>query len=56
MTIFAVIDLLVSYPPPIVGTVDRLIQLIHQVAPDVKEKANHGWRSISFRDSKVGYF
>ena len=49
-------DLLSSYPPPIVGTVDRLVQLIHQVAPDVKENANQGWRSISFRDPKVGYF
>ena len=49
-------DLLSSYPPPIVGTVDRLVQLIHQMAPDVKEKANQGWRSISYRDAQVGYF
>ena len=49
-------DLLSSYPPPIVGTVDRLVQLIHQMAPDVKEKVNQGWRSISYRDAQVGYF
>jgi hypothetical protein len=49
-------DLLTSYPPPIVNTVERVRGLIHQVAPDVNEKANRGWRSISYRDPRVGYF
>jgi hypothetical protein len=56
MAAFSVDDLLTSYPPPVVSTVKKLRQLIHQIAPEVKEKANRGWRSISYRDSQVGYF
>jgi hypothetical protein len=56
MSAFTVHELLSSYPPPIIDLVIRLRQLIRQVAPDVKEKANRGWRSISYRDAQVGYF
>jgi hypothetical protein len=49
MAAYTVHELLSSYPPPIVSTVDRLIQCIHQVAPDAREKANRGWRSIRSR-------
>jgi hypothetical protein len=56
MAEFTVDDLLTSYPPPIVNTVDRVREVIHQLAPDVSEKSNQGWRSISYRDAQVGYF
>lgn len=56
MTAFTVSDLLKSHPPPVVNTVDVLRRIIHQAAPGVIEKVNRGWRSISFRDSQVGYF
>ena len=56
MTKFTVGDLLTSYPPPIVNTVEKLRQIVQQVVPDVNEKANRGWRSISYRDARVGYF
>ncbi len=56
MAQFTVHDLLSSYPPLVVSTVEKLRQLIHQIAPEVKEKANRGWRSISYRDTHVGYF
>jgi len=56
MAAFNVGDLLTSYPPPIVNTVEKLRQLIQLVVPGVNEKANRGWRSISYRDAQVGYF
>jgi len=56
LSAFTLDDLLTSFPPPIVDTVDRLRQIIHQVAPGAKEKANRGWCSISYRDAQVGYF
>ena len=56
MTKFTVGDLLTSYPPPIVNTVEKLRQIVQQVVPDVNEKANRGWRSISYRDARVGCF
>ena len=56
MTTLTVDGLLAFYPPPITSTAKRCRQLILQVAPDVKEKANQGWRSISYRDAQIGYF
>ena len=55
-TTFTVEDLLSEYPPPIHGIADELIDVILKAAPGVQEKANRGWRSISFRDEQVGYF
>jgi len=49
-------DLLSSYPPPMRSIVEKLRDLILEVAPGTLEKANRGWRSISFRDAQVGYF
>ena len=56
MDVFSLDDLLSGYPPPIVSTVDRLRQRIRLVNDDVAEKANHGWRSISYSDPQLGYF
>ena len=56
MTTFTVDGLLAFYPPPITRTAKRCRQLILQVVPGVTEKANQGWRSISYRDAQVGYF
>ena len=53
---FTVKDLLNAYPPPIQDITDKLRQSILKAAPDVQEKANRGWRSISYRDAQVGYF
>ena len=55
-TTFTVEDLLSEYPPPIHGIADELRNVILKAAPGVQEKANRGWRSISFRDEQVGYF
>jgi hypothetical protein len=55
-TTFTVDNLLSDYPPPIRGIVDQLMKTIQKAAPDVQEKANRGWRSISYRDTQVGYF
>ena len=53
---FTVDDLLNAYPPPIQDITDKLRQSILKAAPGVQEKANRGWRSISYRDAQVGYF
>ena len=53
---FTVDDLLSAYPPPIHSIVSKLRRIILETAPDVQEKANRGWRSISYRDAQVGYF
>ena len=53
---FTVEDLLNAYPPPIQDITDKLRQSILKAAPGVQEKANRGWRSISYRDAQVGYF
>ena len=36
--------------------VDRLRKIVFEISPDASEKANMGWRSISFQDPKMGYF
>ena len=54
--VYSVAELLNSFSPPIRDIADRLREIILEFAPDVSEKANRGWRSISFRDLKVGYF
>jgi hypothetical protein len=55
-TTFTVDDLLSSYPPPIRNIVGKLREIILETAPGALEKANRGWRSISYRDKQVGYF
>jgi hypothetical protein len=55
-TIFTVDGLLSDYPPPIQGIVAKLRAVILKTAPGVQEKANRGWRNISYRDAQVGYF
>ena len=30
--------------------------IVLEVAPEASEKANRGWRSVSFRDPQMGYF
>ncbi len=55
-TAYTVDDLLSSYPPPICSAVNKLREIIFEVAPEASEKTNRGWRSISFRDEQVGYF
>ncbi len=54
--IFSVEDLMGSYPPPIQETAENLRRIIFEIAPTATEKANKGWRSISYRDSQLGYF
>jgi len=49
-------ELLGSYPPPIRELAYRLRKVVLEVAAGVNEKANKGWRSISYRDPDVGYF
>jgi hypothetical protein len=53
---YTVADLLSNYPPPIQDIAEKLRNVILAIAPDALEKANRGWRSISFRDRQVGYF
>lgn len=53
---YSVSDLLSGYPPPTQAIVERLRGGILEFAPQAKEKANRGWRSISYRDTLVGYF
>jgi hypothetical protein len=53
---FTVDDLVSAYPPPIHSIVSKLRRIILETAPDVQEKANRGWRSVSYRDAQVGYF
>ena len=53
---FTIDDLLGLYPPPIRNTVGRLRRMVLEVAPDAVEKANKGWRSISYRHAQMGYF
>jgi MOSC domain-containing protein YiiM len=53
---FTVDDLLSSYPPPIRSIAGKLREIILEAAPGALEKANRGWRSISYRDKQVGYF
>ena len=55
-TDYKVEDLLGDYPPPIQHIAERLRQVIFKTAPGVQEKANRGWRNISYRDAQVGYF
>jgi len=55
-TAFTVDDLLSTYPPPIRDIAEKLRETILETDPGMQEKANRGWRSISFRDQKVGYF
>ena len=55
-TTFIVEDLLSAYPPPIQSIADELRDVILKTAPGALEKANRGWRSISYRDKQVGYF
>ncbi len=53
---FTIGELLGSYPPPIRELAYRLRKVVLGVADDVNEKANKGWRSISYRHPDVGYF
>lgn len=53
---YTVDDLLKVYPPPIRSVTGKLREVILKTAPGVQEKANRGWRSISYRDVQVGYF
>ena len=53
---FTIDNLLELYPPPIRNTVGRLRRMVLEVAPDADEKANKGWRSISYGHAKIGYF
>ena len=55
-TTFTVDDLLSSYPPPIRNIVGKLREIILETGRGASEKANRGWRSISYRDKQVGYF
>jgi len=55
-TEYTIADLLRNYPPPIQDIAEKLREVILATAPDALEKANRGWRSISFRDKQVGYF
>lgn len=45
-----------SYPPLTQDTTEKLRKIILEAAPASAEKANRGWRSISYRDSQLGYF
>lgn len=49
-------ELLESYPPPIRELAHRLRNLVLTSGSNISEKANKGWRSISFHDPFVGYF
>jgi hypothetical protein len=53
---YTVKDLLSDYPPPTQEIADILRAVILAATPGVQEKANRGWRSISFRDEQLGYF
>lgn len=55
-TAYTIRDLLSDYPPPIQNIAAKLQEIILATAPGTSEKANRGWRSISFRDKQVGYF
>ncbi len=53
---FRIGELLGSYPPPIREVAYRLRKVVLEVAVNANEKANKGWRSISYRHPDVGYF
>ncbi len=53
---YTVDDLLKAYPPPIRSVTGKLREVILKTGPGVQEKANRGWRSISYREAQVGYF
>ena len=54
-TDYTIDNLLELYPPPIRTTVERLRRIILEVVLDADEKANRGWRSISYRHPQMGY-
>jgi hypothetical protein len=55
-TAYTVEELLSTYPPPIRSIAGKLREIILETAPEALEKANRGWRSISYRDKQLGYF
>ena len=55
-TAYSVEELLSTFSPPIRSVAGKLREIILEKAPGVREKANRGWRSISYHDKQVGYF
>ena len=51
-----VTEFLAHYPPPIQKLAEELQALIAASVPAATASVNLGWRSISFRHPKAGYF
>ncbi len=48
-------DILRDHSPAVVATAEALRALLHDTAPDLREKAYPGWHGIGFRHPQAGY-
>lgn len=47
--------LLEAYPSLIRDLAEALCEIIHSTVDDLRERVNHGWRSVNFHDDEGGY-